>query len=401
VGHIGLPEPDDRRAGAVEHNTENCRGARLTASRIPHGTTMTAESGFLRQCAARTVVATTAFLSVACASAPRNPVLDKYPPGVMGRTTVFYYDVHGSTFAELRADMRRLGPKIDGSNFVGETRSPMLWSWRTQSTSAGGCSIRTITVSVNAQITLPRWSPPSDTEPGLVTEWKRFLAVLETHEAGHKDISAKAGREIVERLRDMSGVCSQISVRADEIARVIVERANGEQKAYDASTRHGLTQGTSFGAGRVRGTIVLDARDSLTLLVGPRPGTVRGILAASVDGACTALPASYAAAGLTINAVDSAAHVVGDSITVRGRVGMVPVSELVDCGMPPAGSTFDSVAVALFVMSRVEASQPSGSAMTNTVQAITRPSGASAIACRSRGVLESRLFDALRGSVTR
>ena len=68
-----------------------------------------------------------------------------------------------------------------------------------------------------------------------MTEWKRFLATLETHEAGHKDISAKAGREIVERLRDMSGVCSQISVRADEIARVIVERANGEQKAYDAT----------------------------------------------------------------------------------------------------------------------------------------------------------------------
>jgi len=194
-------------------------------------------------------MATGAFLSVACAGAPRNPVLDKYPVGVMGRTTILYYDVHGHTFAELRADMRRLGPKVDGSSFVGETRSPMRWSWRTESTGRASCSIREVTVSVNAQITLPRWTPPPDAEPGLATEWTRFIAALEVHEAGHKDISAKAGREIVDRLRGLSGVCSIISSRASDIARVIVDRASEQQRAYDAATRHGLAQGTAFGAG--------------------------------------------------------------------------------------------------------------------------------------------------------
>ena len=57
--------------------------------------------------------------------------------------------------------------------------------------------------------------------------------------------------------------------------------------------------------------------------------------------------------------------------------------------------------MSLFVSSRVEASQPSGSAVTNTVQAIARPSGASTIACHSRGVLERRLLEALSTSVVR
>lgn len=192
-------------------------------------------------------------LSVACASTPRNPVLDKYPVGVSGRTSVFYYDVHGHTFEELRADMFRLGPKVDGRTFVGETRSPMQWAWRTESSRSGTCSIRDVVVTVNAQITLPRWTPPADTEPGLVTEWKRFLTALEVHEAGHKDISAKAGREIRERLRGLSEPCPLIGNRANEIARAIVERAYKEQAAYDATTRHGLTQGTSFGPGRSSG----------------------------------------------------------------------------------------------------------------------------------------------------
>ena len=68
-----------------------------------------------------------------CATTPRNPVLDRYPAGVEGRTSVAYYDIHGRTYAELRDEMRRLGPKTSGGSFVGETRSPMAWSWRTES----------------------------------------------------------------------------------------------------------------------------------------------------------------------------------------------------------------------------------------------------------------------------
>ena len=189
------------------------------------------------------VSATVVCFTAACASTPHNPVLDKYPPGVAGWTTVMYYDVHGRTAAELYADMRRRGPTVDGTSFVGETRAPMRWSWRTESR-GGTCAIREFTV---AQITLPRWNPPADTEPGLAAEWKRFMAALETHEAGHKDISAKAGREIINQVRGLSGLCSQLANRANDVARGIVQRASEEQRAYDAVTRHGLTQGTSFG----------------------------------------------------------------------------------------------------------------------------------------------------------
>lgn len=113
------------------------------------------------------------------------------------------------------------------------------------------------------------------------------------------------------------------------------------------------------------------------------------------------MPAAYAATDLAINTVDSAAHAVGDSITVRGRIGTVPVSELLDCGTPPTGRNADSVDVALVVTSRLEMSQPSGSTVTNSVRAIAHPAGAAAIACRSRGVLEQRLFDALRSQLAR
>jgi len=193
-------------------------------------------------------IAGVASCTVACATTPRNPVLDKYPAGVEGRTSVTYYDVHGRTYAELHADMRRLGPKNNGSSFVGETRSPMSWSWRAQSMTGSSCTMRDVRVRVNAEILLPRWTPPADADSSVITEWNRFIAALETHEAGHKDIAARAGRDLKDQLRDLTGLCSLVSMRADGIARRIIDAASAAQKRYDAETRHGLTQGTGFGA---------------------------------------------------------------------------------------------------------------------------------------------------------
>jgi predicted secreted Zn-dependent protease len=333
-----------------------------------------------------------------CASAPRNKALDSYPAGIIGRTSVIYYDVHGRTYAELRADMHRLGPKVADSSFVGETRSPMRWTWRTESTGAASCAIRDVTLSVNAQITLPRWTPPADTEPGLAAEWTRFIAALETHEAGHKDISAKAGRDIVDRLRGLSGLCSQIGTRANDLAKEIVARSAAEQRAYDATTRHGLTQGTSFGS---RVGIVLSATTPLTLLAPPRPGTVRGFFPGTLERAWGAMPAVFASVDLAINATDSTAHAVGDSLTARGKIGASPLSDLIDCGTPPTGRNADSVDVALFVTSRLELSPPLTLAMTATVQAVAHPAGAAPILCRSSGALERRLVAALRRELAR
>jgi predicted secreted Zn-dependent protease len=319
---------------------------------------------------------------------------------VIGHTSVNYYDVHGRTFAELRADMRRSGPKVADSSFVGETRSPMRWSWRTESTGGSGCTIRDVTLSVNAQITLPRWTPPVDTEPGLAAEWTRFIAALETHEAGHKDISAKAGRDIVERLRGLSGLCSQISTRANDLAKVIVDRSNAEQRAYDAATRHGLTQGTSFGSGRM-GFAPLSATSALTLLAAPRPGTVRSSFPVTLERAWSVMPAVYTAVGLTINATDTAAHAVGDSRTAHGKIGALPLSQLVDCGTPPIGRNADSVDVVLFVTSRLEVSQPSNISVTNTVQAVAHPATGAPILCQSLGAIERRLLQELHRELAR
>jgi predicted secreted Zn-dependent protease len=335
--------------------------------------------------------AVVAGLSLACASAPRNAALDKYPADVLGRTTVEYYDVHGRTAAELHADMRRLGPKIADSSFVGETRSPMRWTWKTESGGGAFCSIKDVKITVTSAILLPRWTPPADAEAGLPAEWERFVAALETHEAGHKEIAAKTAHDIAQQLKGLSTSCSLINTRASDLGRETLDRGNAQQKAYDYETRHGATQGTSFGGSR----LAMGVPDRFMLAVPPRNGTALAFMSATLDSAWRALPAAYAAAGLSINATDADKHIAGDSLTVRGTIAGTSLGKIVDCSPRDA----DSVAVTMLITSRLTTNSDVGTTMTNTIQAYTRPAGAPAVACRSRGVLERRLLDEMRRQV--
>jgi predicted secreted Zn-dependent protease len=200
------------------------------------------------------LVALSVSLSAAgCATThPENPSLDSFPRGVVGSTDVTYYDVHGTTPRELVADMRRLGPKTaDGGVFFGETHSPLRWTWRTHVDGAV-CSVTSAEVYVRSEIRMPRWTPPSDAPAELVAEWNQFIAALETHEIGHKDISARGARDVLTALRRVSTGCSFVSTDAKRVTDGIMARLRVEQQAYDASTRHGATQGATFPPRRVR-----------------------------------------------------------------------------------------------------------------------------------------------------
>jgi predicted secreted Zn-dependent protease len=101
---------------------------------------------------------------------------------------------------------------------------------------------------------LPRWTPPSNASPELVAQWKQFLAALETHEIGHKDISGRAARDVLIGIRQLSAVCTSFPVDAKRVTDGIVARQRIEQTKYDADTRHGATQGATFPPRPVAGT---------------------------------------------------------------------------------------------------------------------------------------------------
>jgi predicted secreted Zn-dependent protease len=177
---------------------------------------------------------------------PESPDLDKFPPGVAGSTNVTYYDVHGRTARDLVAQISELGPKLSSGAFWAETHSPMRWTWRTKPDRTGRCTLTQVQVFIHSEITMPRWVPPADTEPGLYASWMKSMAAMQTHEIGHKDISGRAAREVLQRLNAVNTFCNGLNDEVKRMTDGIMARERSEQEGYDAQTRHGITQGTAF-----------------------------------------------------------------------------------------------------------------------------------------------------------
>jgi predicted secreted Zn-dependent protease len=179
-----------------------------------------------------------------------NPAVEVSVPGLNGSTNISYYDIHGRTAQELVMEMRQLGPKSAAGAFFGETLSPMHWEWRSKSY-GGSCELTNLQVHVVSNMTLPRWTPPADTVPGLAEQWRTFLAALETHEIGHQDISARGARDVERALQRYTGNCATLASDVRRVTDPIMERVRVEQIQYDATTRHGMTQGATFPPRRV------------------------------------------------------------------------------------------------------------------------------------------------------
>ena len=87
-------------------------------------------------------------------------------------------------------------------------------------------------------VTLPRLV--GETSPEALDRWRRFIAALRTHEAGH-------ARYAYEHVGDVKAVLSGPScANASAAGEAAIRRIAQHDVTYDLETRHGATQGAVF-----------------------------------------------------------------------------------------------------------------------------------------------------------
>lgn len=188
--------------------------------------------------------------SAGCASSglssdTQSHALGKFPPGVIGSANVTYYDVKGRTIPEIRSQLREQALDVGDGRFAGESQWRLRWDYRTRANSSL-CQLFQFHVYVSAEITLPRWTPPADTLPGVYAQWQQYIAGLETHEIGHKDIAAKEGQEIVRAFQTLTTPCNAVGDNVKRATDPILARLREEEAQYDLDTRHGALQGATL-----------------------------------------------------------------------------------------------------------------------------------------------------------
>ena len=158
------------------------------------------------------------------------------------------YEINGSTAAELREQMQRLGPKDKaGIQRYAYTGWYVRWSYRCER-SAGGFRLASYTANVTIDFTFPRWNSPADADSDLRTKWDAFSRALQTHEEGHRDIGVQAGTAVLAAFRSLpdSPTCESVYSSADAAGQRVVQESRERESAYDRETRNGLTQGVTL-----------------------------------------------------------------------------------------------------------------------------------------------------------
>ena len=178
----------------------------------------------------------TALLLLACAlPALAEPVV---------QVTERHYPVDLATSTDPRTAISAASPIREGGRiFHGYTRWFVNWrfDWRT---APGHCRISAVRTRVDVHYTLPEIRrPPRDA--GERTRVSRYLSALTAHEQGHADIAIDAARRIEAAIlaTPPQPDCARLEQAANARGHAIIQDARATERAYDARTGHGRTQG--------------------------------------------------------------------------------------------------------------------------------------------------------------
>jgi RHS repeat-associated protein len=173
-----------------------------------------------------------------------------------------YYDVHGATAAEARANALAIsGIKEEGEPMMGKTSGPMkVIDIRTQWSVQGyeGTYVtaqETLTsadVDLEQTITLPTWANESQASPEEKAAWDNAMTQLDDHEKGHAAINRDQSHKLDASLPGTSGsggapkstdafkeANAKLSQKLNQKVSANAAETNTRQVNYDKNTGHG------------------------------------------------------------------------------------------------------------------------------------------------------------------
>lgn len=147
-----------------------------------------------------------------------------------------YFTIGGTTLDQIEQELRRRGPKVKstGSRHPGATR--MEFSTRIGYGERNGrCGVVSATVSVKAQMILPRWSHRNRSDEDTRFVWDTLSSDIKRHEESHVVIAKNHAREMEEALLGIRNQrsCSAAQEEAKATSARILDRHDRAQDEFD------------------------------------------------------------------------------------------------------------------------------------------------------------------------
>jgi predicted secreted Zn-dependent protease len=180
-------------------------------------------------------------------TAPSDTSADHRPAirrtGVSVTASTRFYEVEGADARSLLASLGQRGPRDGHETWAASTAWVLRWSY--QPVAGLDCRIDAARVELDLTYTYPRWSAPASATPALAAAWDGYLAQVELHEQGHREIAEGAASDLARALEALpaQATCAALAGTARAAAGDLLARHAQAQAAYDRATEHGVTQG--------------------------------------------------------------------------------------------------------------------------------------------------------------
>lgn len=171
-----------------------------------------------------------------------SPSLTAMAPGLAAVPGVVLvgYPVRGRSARAVRESLNDARPRsADGERFDAN----MTWRYQTRWSSGptGECDPASAQLDMSIIVTLPELTNPELLTRRERENWNRYFMALVGHEHNHVRLALAGGEQLRTFMRGAPNCATMLAAR-DQIDASIRE-AN---RAYDASTGHGRTEGATF-----------------------------------------------------------------------------------------------------------------------------------------------------------
>ena len=175
--------------------------------------------------------------------APDAQTTTAMPAAVHVTSATSFYAVEGADIRALLASLRQHGPSDGHGTWAASTSWVFRWSY--QPILDPACRVQMARVDLDLTYVYPQWNAPANAAPAVATAWQGYLARVELHEHGHRDIAEAAANDLARTLEALPGYpsCDALADAARTAASTLLVRHGQAQVTYDRETGHGTTQG--------------------------------------------------------------------------------------------------------------------------------------------------------------
>ena len=150
--------------------------------------------------------------------------------------TYSYFTIGGTTVEEIEKELKRRGPQVKSTGLRHPGATRMEFTSRVGYGERGGrCGVVEATVTVKANMILPRWNrrKAASSETRLI--WDTLAADIKRHEESHVVIAKNHARELEEALKTVQRQrdCRVAQEKVKEVTARILAQHDREQDRFD------------------------------------------------------------------------------------------------------------------------------------------------------------------------